>query len=66
MEDIYVDIREIDGFEKIFKKDFVSVDEILYKLDEINYELNDLRNEYEEFKADVWENYTRRTPEVDD
>ena len=66
MEEVFVDIRDYEECKKILKKDYVTIEEILEKLDEINYELNDLRKEYEKFKADVWENYTRRTPEVDD
>lgn len=56
MEQVLVNIKD-DYCAKFFKKDLVSIDEILNKLYELDNEIDSLKEELEDLKDDVRDNY---------
>lgn len=56
MEQVLVNIKD-DYCTKFFKKDLVSIDEILDKLYELDNEIDSLKEELEDLKDDVRDNY---------
>lgn len=59
MEQVLVNIKD-DYCAKFFKKDLVSIDEILDKLSELEDERLDLEEQLEDLKQDMEDNYIHR------
>ena len=57
MKNIYVDVRESLWLEKTFKRDLVSLDEILNKCEDMACEIDTLQEELDDLKQDLHDNY---------
>lgn len=63
MKNIYIDSSEGYYLEKIFKKDIISLDEILNKFEDLVCEVDILQEELDDLKQDLHDNYVPIPPE---
>lgn len=63
MDEIYINIKNMNEcafkhyLEKEFKKDLISIEEIMNTFEELKYDYDDLEEQFEDFKQDVEDNY---------
>lgn len=62
MKDIYIDVRDLWLY-NMFKKDFVSIDELLDKCELMSCVIDSLEEELDDLKQDLKENYRPIKPE---
>lgn len=64
MEDVYIKVADLNKWiAKYFpRKDLISINDILTVIENLDEELEALKLEYEEFKANVDDNYKRINP----
>lgn len=61
MKYVILDLENSE-YRSLFKKDTITVQEILEKYDELSYEYNNLKEEYENYKQCVKDNYKMISP----
>ena len=57
MENVYIDVRESLWLEKTFKRDLVSLDDILTACEDMACEIDSLHEELDDLKHDIEDNY---------
>ena len=63
MKNVYIDSTESRWLEEHFKKDMVTIDEIIAACEDLIIENKELQDELEEIKQDLHDNYVPIPPE---
>jgi len=63
MKNVYIDSTESRWLEEYFKKDMVTIDEIIAACEDLIIENKELKEELEDLKQDLHDNYTPIPPE---
>lgn len=63
MKNVYIDSTESRWLDEYFKKDMVTIDEILDKCEDLIIENKELQDELDDLKQDLHDNYIPKSQE---